>query len=113
MHIIYKNKRLEEELTSTDLLIRRYDATIAKYVKRRIAVLAAVPDLAQPVLYVKPLLCHQLRGDRDEEFAVRVNAAYRIIFVPADPVVARKPDKGIDTARVTTICITELSNHYD
>ncbi len=113
MVIIFNSKRLEQELSSDHILTRRYGATAAKSVFRRIAVLAAVPDLAQPALYVKPLLCHQLRGDRDEEFAVRVNAAYRIIFVPADLVVARKQDKGIDTARVTTICITELSNHYD
>ena len=113
MHIIYKSTRLEEELTNIEMVNRRYGSIVAMILVVRIEFLLSSPNLADPNLYKKPLLCHQLKGNRREELAVRVNPVYRIIFIPADPVVMRKPDNGINTRLVSTICITELSKHYD
>lgn len=113
MRILYKHDRLQAELTDLEALSRRYGGLIAKKILRRIMELRLVPNLAHASLYEKPLLCHQLRGNRREEYAVRVDSLYRIIFVPADLVLVRKPDTGIDTRYVTTICINELSKHYD
>jgi proteic killer suppression protein len=112
MNILYKDSRLQKLFESNTDLQRQYGDQVTRALMRRINLLQSVPHLADPDLYSKPSKCHQLEGNRDEQFAVRVDGQYRIVFCVAHDPIPRKPDNGIDTIRVTIICIIELSKHY-
>jgi plasmid maintenance system killer protein len=56
--------------------------------------------------------CHELKGKRTGQLAVKLDKGYRMIFEPADNPVPKKKDGGLDWTRVTAIRILELSVDY-
>jgi len=77
----------------------------------RIQVLGASTCLAE-VPTVKPVRCHQLRENRDEQFAVDLLQPKRLVFeVDHDPI-PRTGDGGIDKESVTAISITEVVDYH-
>jgi proteic killer suppression protein len=56
---------------------------------------------------------HALKGDRQGQFAVNVDAARRLILEPADDPVPRRPDGGIDLSRVSSMLLVEVDDYHD
>lgn len=77
----------------------------------RLAVLKAARTL-ELVPTTPPERRHQLRGDRDEQFAVDLVHSYRLVFEPDHEPCPRKDDGGIDTDQVTGITIVEVIDYH-
>ena len=74
-------------------------------VMKEARVLALVPT-------TPPERRHQLRGDRDEQFAVDLVHPYRLVFELNHQPYPRKEDGGIDTDHVTAITIIEVIDYH-
>jgi plasmid maintenance system killer protein len=55
---------------------------------------------------------HQLSGDRHEQFSVDVKHPYRLILVSAHEETPRKPDGGLDWARITKVQVIEITDTH-
>lgn len=77
----------------------------------RLAVLAAAPNLAL-VPTTPPDRRHQLRGDRDEQFAVDLVHPHRLVFRASQRPLPRRDDGGIDTVQVTSITILGVVDYH-
>lgn len=77
----------------------------------RIAVLKAARTLAL-VPMTPPDRRHQLRGDRDEQFAVDLVHPHRLVFEANHDPVPRKEGGGIDVVQVTAITITDVIDYH-
>lgn len=111
MEIMFKTKQLEKTLNSAKKLTQKYGDR-ARFIMRRMKVLAASPTLAD-VPRQPPDRCHQLTGDRDEEFAVVIKDQWRIVFKQNHEVIPRKEDHGIDLTKITKILITWIGDYHD
>ena len=84
---------------------------MARTIKIRLAVLNTAPTLAL-VPTTPPDRRHQLRGDRDEQFAVDLVHPRRLVFEPNHEPLPRKDDGGIDTEKVTAITIIDVIDYH-
>ena len=55
---------------------------------------------------------HQLKGNRDEQFAVDLVHPYRLVFEPNHDPLPRKEDGGINLEQVTAIKIMEVVDYH-
>jgi proteic killer suppression protein len=109
--IAFRNRRLEKQFNSAETLRKAYGDRMAKTIMNRLAVLKAARSLAL-VPTTPPDRRHQLKGDRDEQFAVDLVHPSRLVFVPNHEPIPRKDDKGIDTEQVTAITILEVVDYH-
>ena len=77
----------------------------------RLATLKAAETLEQ-VPMTPPDRRHQLRGDRDGQYAVNLVYPYRLIFEPNHDPIPRKEDGGIDAKKVSAITIIEVIDYH-
>ncbi len=84
---------------------------MAKAIMNRLAVLQAARSLAL-VPTTPPERRHQLRGDRDEQFAVDLVHPYRLVFEADHDPLPRKEDGGIDVERVSAITIIDVIDYH-
>jgi proteic killer suppression protein len=110
MKIDFRTSKLAGILSSEKELKRNYGAPQAKKIKLRMKTLEAAATLNE-VPKIQPDRCHQLTGDRNEQFAVDLVHPNRLIFKPQGAI-PRKPDGGIDLTKVTEITIVEVENYH-
>ena len=84
---------------------------MAKVIMMRMAVLKAARSLAL-VPTTPPDRCHQLSGDRHEQFAVDLVHPHRLVFEPSHQPLPRRSDGGIDTEQVTAITILDVIDYH-
>lgn len=84
---------------------------MAKTIMIRLAVLKAAHILAL-VPTTPPDRRHQLRGDRDEQFAVDLVHPHRLVFEANHDPLPRKDDGGVDLEQVTAITIIEVIDYH-
>ncbi len=111
MDIAFRTSKLEKTFNATAVLRKAHGARMAKVVMTRMAVLKAARNLML-VPTTPPDRRHQLRGDRDEQFAVDLVHPYRLVFEPNHKPAPRKEDGGIDTERVTAITILDVADYH-
>ncbi|GGK24559.1 killer suppression protein [Salinarimonas ramus] len=111
MEIRFRHRKLANTVNSADLLERRYGPRIARAIRARLAILAAAANLAD-VPSTPPVRCHQLRADRDEQYAVDLVHPHRLVFEPDDDPIPRLPDGGIDRTRVTAIVVADILDYH-
>ncbi len=87
-----------------------WGAVRAASLRKRLDDLAAAGCLED--LRNLPGRCEELTGDRAGTFSVRLDKSFRLIFEPADDPIPRKPDGGIDRARVTRVRILEVVDYH-
>lgn len=110
MDIAFRTRKLEKTFNSAGELQKAYGARMAKAIMNRLAVLMAARTLAL-VPTTPPDRRHQLRGDRDEQFAVDLVHPHRLVFEPNHDPLPRKDDGGIDVEQVTAITIIEVIDY--
>lgn len=110
MDICFKTRKLRKIFNSQHELKRAYGA-LARKLMMRMTLLRAVKNLSQ-VPTIPPMRCHQLTGNRDEEFAVDLKHPHRLIFRPQHSPIPRKEDGGIDVGKVTAIEIIEVNDYH-
>ena len=111
MDIAFRSRKLEKTFNSARELQKAFGAQMAKVIMNRLAVLAAARTLAL-VPTTPPDRRHQLRGDRDEQFAVDLVHPDRLVFEPNHDPLPRKDDGGIDLEQVTAITIIEVIDYH-
>jgi proteic killer suppression protein len=112
MEISFKTNQLEKDLNSAKRLRKKYGDARARYIMRRMKILAASPTLAE-VPHQPPERCHQLTGDRNEQFGVTIKDQWRIVFRVNHEPIPRKEDNGIDLSKITKITITWIGDYHD
>jgi plasmid maintenance system killer protein len=111
MRVRFKKDKVKKTCESEKDLNRAFGIERAKKIRRRLEVLIAA-DTLEIVPHTPPERRHQLRGNRDETFAVVVEEQWRITFTPDHDPIPRKEDGGIDIAKVTSILILEICEDY-
>lgn len=112
MKINFKTKRMEKDLNSSKRLTKKYGSKRVRFIMRRMKVLAAANSLAD-VPRRPPERCHQLSGDRDEQFAVVIKDQWRLVFVPKHESIPRKEDGGIELSQITTIEVIWIGDYHE
>jgi proteic killer suppression protein len=87
---------------------RRFGEPRWRVLRRRIGELLAAPTLAD-LRNVDRF--HALTADRAGQYAMSLDGAYRIVFCPVEPV-PRRPDGGIDDARVDRVEIVAVVDYH-
>ncbi|WP_161594679.1 system killer suppression protein [Marimonas lutisalis] len=111
LEISFKKRRLQKTLESESQLVRTFGDRMARTIMMRLSLLEAAPCL-NDVPTTKPDRCHQLKEDRDEQFAVDLVHPQRLVFeVDHDPI-PRLADGGINKKEVTSIVIIEVIDYH-
>ena len=111
MDIAFLTRKLERTFNSADALRKAYGTRMTRVIMKRLAVLKAARALAL-VPTNPPEPRHQLRGDRDEQFAVDLVHPRRLVFEPNHEPLPRRDDGGIDTEQVTAITIIDVVDYH-
>ena len=111
MEIVFRTQKLARTFNSLKLLQRAHGDRMARAIASRLAVLNAAGTLSM-VPVDPPERRHQLKGDRDEQFAVDLVHPHRLVFEPNHEPVPRRDDGGIDTDRVTSIRIVGVVDYH-
>lgn len=107
MKINFSSNKLQKTFNSEKELKRQYGSEQAKKIKTRIGVLKAAANLAE-VPVQKPERCHQLEGNRKNEFAVDLKHPFRLIFRPE----ILSKDGVYDLTEITSIIITAVEDYH-
>ncbi len=111
MDVAFTRQKLGKTFNTEKALKREFGDRMARVIAIRMAVLKNARTLSL-VPVTRPERRHQLRDDRDEQYAVDLVHPYRLVFEPNHDPIPRKPDGGIDTEQVTAITIIEVINYY-
>ena len=79
MEVTYKSTRLEKLCTNAYAAEKKYGIQMAEKIKLRIDQISAALSV-EMMLQFKVGRCHQLKGDREDQFAVDLVHPYRLIF---------------------------------
>lgn len=111
MEISFKSRRLSKEFSSDSFLVRRYGSTNTKVLALRLAAFGTAHSL-QDLSNFGATNFHQLKGDRDEQFAVNLSGGKRLVFEVGHAEVPRKEDKGVELSKVTAVRIVEIVDYH-
>lgn len=111
MEIVFRTKKLDKTFNAAGALQKAYGERMAKTVRKRLAVLKHARTLSQ-VPTTQLGRCHQLKGRRNEQYAVDLVHPARLVFEPNHKPFPRKADGGIDTDQVTVITIIEVIDYH-
>lgn len=112
MDIVFKDERLRDELYDPKSRQRRWGPANAKAIARRLDNLKAAPTLAA-LAAIPQAGCHELKGDRQGQLAVRAAGGWRIVIEPAHEPVPVKADGGLDRTKVTAVRIIEVVDYHE
>ena len=113
MEISFKTSQLEKDLNSEKRLVKKYGPARARFIMRRMLVLRNANTLSD-VPHLPPERCHQLSGDRAEQFAVTIKDQWRTVFAPDyEPIPRNDKDGGIDLMNVTKIKIMWIGDYHE
>lgn len=79
MKIIYKNKKLEKICTNLHDAERKYGSNMAFKIHLRIKEISASLSVEDMIRY-RIGRCHQLKGKRNNQYAVDLDHPFRLIF---------------------------------
>ena len=111
MKILFSDKKLAKNCNSKVLCNKAYGLDIAKKVMQRLNELKAADNLGL-ISHLPPPACHELKGDRKGQFAVKLNKNFRLIFEPAHNPIPTNADGSINKDRITKIIILNAREDY-
>lgn len=111
MEISYKNKRLAKLLTKGKEVLRTYGPDNGKRILLRLDQIASAAHLME-LSRLPQTRVHELKADRNEQISIDVKHPYRLLAVPANQPVPRKPDGGLDWARIDQLTILEIADTH-
>ena len=112
MDIIFSSRKFAKECNQQDLLVKRHGAHRARLIRRRLDDLKAAASL-EVMRTLPQARCHELKGNRAGQLSVDLDHPYRLLFKPADDPVPKRPDGGLDWARVTSIRILGVEDTHE
>ncbi len=104
MELSFASRKLAKELADEKTIVRNYGTDNGRRICQRLAQLMAADNL-QTLRLLPQTRAHELTGDRAGQISVDVKHPFRLLLVPAHDETPRKPDGGLDWARVTKLKI--------
>lgn len=104
VELSFANRKLARELADEKTIVRSYGADNGRRICQRLAQLMAADNL-ETLRLLPQTRAHELSADRAGQISVDVRHPYRLLLVPDHDEIPRKPDGGLDWARVTKVKI--------
>ena len=111
LEISFRSTKLRKVFESEASLKRKYGARATRAIMMRLNVLQTLSCLAK-MPSTKPERCHQLRQDRDEQFAIDLVHPFRLVFEVAHYPIPRDKHGGIDKEQVLAIMIVDVIDYH-
>jgi len=111
MEVYYKTRKLQKICNSEKEILREWGPSVGRALMRRLAQLEAAANLEE-IGHLPPARLHELKGDREGQFATDITTNYRLIIIPANSPVPVKKDGGVDKKRVTKVCVIEVVDYH-
>ena len=111
MEIFFRTRQLQRVCSEEREMKKQLGQKMAAKLQQRLMELRGAGSLAD-LSYLPPARCHELLQDRAGQFSVDLEHPMRLIFIPAHDPVPKKPDGGIDRARVAAIEIIEITDPH-
>jgi len=113
MDILFKRQKDRVISNDESKLKQKYKGNPrrSKLIRARLDELADAGNLAT-MGFLPQAYCHELKGKRAGQLAVKLDQGYRMVFEPANNPVPKKKDGGLDWNQVTAVRILELSEDY-
>jgi plasmid maintenance system killer protein len=111
VRIVFTSRKVQRTCESRTELERRFGSRMGRLLASRLNELEAAPTLAA-AMAVPHLKLHQLRADRDEQFALSLVEPHRLILEVAHDPLPRGSDGGIDLVAVTEIVLVEIVDYH-
>jgi plasmid maintenance system killer protein len=113
MDILFKRKKDYDLANNESRLQQKFKGNPrrSKLIRARLDELADADNLAV-MRHLPQAHCHELKGRRSGQLAVKLDKGFRMVFDVANDPVPRKPDDGLDWSKVTAIRIIELAEDY-
>jgi len=111
VEITFRTQKFQKEFSSERRLRKRYGDRMALTIMARIGFLKNASTLSR-VPTTRPERRHQLKGDRNEMFAIDLVHPFRLVFEPNHDPLPRRKDGGIDLEQVTAIKILEVVDYH-
>ena len=70
-------------------------------------------DALEDLRHLPQARCHEMTDDRKGQLSFDLQQPYRLICVPADDPIPRKPDGGLDWPRVTAVEVLEITDTHE
>ena len=109
--IFFRTGKLQKDFNSEKALRRKYGDSMVQTIRARLGVLNNAKTLSDAPK-TKPDRVHQLKGDRDEQFAVDLVHPKRLVFELNHDPIPRTADGGIDLKRVTAITVLDVVDYH-
>ncbi len=111
MNIYFKTKKLQKICSKNSEAIRVLGTKRGKKLMQRMMELAAAETLAD-ISRVPPARCHELTGNRSGQLSVDLEHPYRLLFIPANDLISKRKEGGLDWAAVTKIEIIDIADTH-
>lgn len=113
MDILFKREKDKDLGNNDSLLKKKYMGNPRRYklIRARLDELADADNLGV-MRFLPQAHCHELKGNRIGQLAVKLDQGFRMTFEPANEPIPRKADGGLDWSQVTAIRILELAENY-
>ena len=111
MEVSCSTKKLAKLLNCQKEVLRAYGPENGKRLITRLADIAAAETLADLSRLPQARL-HEHKANNDEQISVDVKHPYRLMLAPDHPDTPRKPDGGLDWARITRVRILRIDDPH-
>lgn len=113
MDILFKRKKDRDLANNESKLKQKFvgNPRRSKLIRSRLDELADADNLAV-MRHLPQAYCHELKGSRAGQLAVKLDKGFRMVFEVANDPIPRKPGGGLDWSKVTTIRVLELAEDY-
>lgn len=99
MIVIFRTNKLQKQYELYSKAVAAYGEQVARKYIERINIIKKSKNIEE-LISIRTLKCHELKGDREGEWSIKLTGFYRLIFT--------LHDKDFEIAR-----IDEVSKHYD
>jgi proteic killer suppression protein len=99
MELQFRTRRLQKQYENAREARKAYGEEVARRYIERINIIKATHDIEE-LQKLPGLGCHELKGTRQGQWAVKLTGFYRLIFTLAGE-------------QLQIVCIKEVSKHYD
>lgn len=110
MEISFSSNKLAKNLNDVKAMMKNY-GDLTKKIQIRLSVLESAQTLDE-VPKIKPVRCHQLSGNRKNQFAVDISKNYRLIFEPNHNPFPVDNQNNLDLKSVTKITILDIEDYH-
>jgi len=111
MDILFKNRKLEKQLSDDKTLIRKYGFEQAKKIQQRLFELQAAENL-EALKTLPQVRAHELSGNRAGQISLDIKQPYRLLIIPDYEDLPRKDDGGLDWKKITKITIVQVEDTH-